>query len=211
MRRLTRIGPPARDRASLPRARRIRALDFARARNCSRGSRGSLGSLGAAKFRARRTGPGFVCVLMRSNFGPTANIAYTTVRSIFGTVADGDVICSSPRRLPTQVLPATSLGRYTHCSFRGRRPVPLRYRRPSLIPIGFPGGERKAAEIDPFPSTSGTESSKSISLHHPVRQSWYLPENRGKSVWSLDFVSDAFSDAFGVFSSHNAQTEVRNW
>jgi hypothetical protein len=28
--------------------------------------------------------------------GPIANIAYTTVRSIFDTVVDGDVICSSP-------------------------------------------------------------------------------------------------------------------
>jgi hypothetical protein len=78
--RPTGIGPPARDRASLPRPRRIRALDFTRARNFSRGSRGSLGSLGAAKFRARHSGPGFVCVLTRSNSGPTANIAYTTVR-----------------------------------------------------------------------------------------------------------------------------------
>lgn len=68
-----------------------------RARNFSRGSRGSLEIFGAVKFRARRSGPGFACVLMRSNSGPIANIAYMTVRSIFDTVADGDVICSSPR------------------------------------------------------------------------------------------------------------------
>ena len=90
---------PTRPRQSqLARARRTRALDFARARNFSRGSRGSLGSLGAARFRARRSGPGFACVLMRSNSGPIANIAYTTVKSIFDTVAAGDVICYSPRR-----------------------------------------------------------------------------------------------------------------
>src|SRR5258708_6126062 len=65
--------------------------------------RGVWEGWGAAKSPPRRSGPGFVCVLMRSNSGPTANIAYTTVRSIFGTVADGDVICSSPRRPPTQV------------------------------------------------------------------------------------------------------------
>ena len=59
-----------------------------------------LGSLGVAKFRARRSRPGFACALMRSNSGPIANIAYTTVSFIFDTVADGDVICSSPKRPP---------------------------------------------------------------------------------------------------------------
>ena len=68
------------------------------ARGTSRAvSRGSLKIFGAAKFRARRSGLGFACVLMRSSSGPIANIAYMTVRSIFDTVADGDVICSSPR------------------------------------------------------------------------------------------------------------------
>src|SRR6202158_6360737 len=42
-------------RRRMPRARRIRALAFARAPNFSLGSRGLLGSLGVAKFRARRS------------------------------------------------------------------------------------------------------------------------------------------------------------
>jgi hypothetical protein len=52
------------------------------------------------KGSCARSGLGFACVPMRSNSGPIANIAYTTVRSIFDTVTDGDVICSSPRIPP---------------------------------------------------------------------------------------------------------------
>jgi pyridoxamine 5'-phosphate oxidase len=119
------------------------------------------------------SGPGFVCVLMRSNSGPTANIAYTTVRSIFGTVADGDVICSSPRRPPTQV-PARFFSGQIHTFLVSRQAA-----GPSPVPPTFADlyrfpRRRKESRVDrPLPrSTSGTESSN---LSRSATQSGMLP------------------------------------
>jgi len=97
LRKRTLTGQPGRGRVSLPRAHRTRMFGFDREPNWSRGSCSSAGSSGTAPSRARDGGPGFVYVLMRSSSGRIANIGCTTVRYTFGAVADGDVICSSPR------------------------------------------------------------------------------------------------------------------
>jgi pyridoxamine 5'-phosphate oxidase len=125
-----------------------------------------------AKFRARRSGPGFVCVLMRSNSGPTANIAYTTVRSIFDMVAAGDVICSSLRRPHTTGAFPRLLWAATHIArFRGGQPS-----FSGTADLGRPlsvSQVEKGSEISPFPhSTSGTESSN---LSRSANQSPHLP------------------------------------
>jgi hypothetical protein len=53
--------------------------------------------------------------------------------------------------LLTRCLPAPfSDGHNTHRSFRARQTILLRYSRASPTSLGFPGGERKAAEIGPF-------------------------------------------------------------
>ncbi len=96
---------------------------------------------------------------MRSNSGPTANIAYTTVRSIFDTVAGGDVICSSLRRPHTTGAFPLLLWAATHIArFRGGQPS-----FSGTADLGRPlsvSQVEKGSEISPFPhSTSGTESS----------------------------------------------------
>ena len=174
----------------------------------SRGSRGSLGSLGAAKFRARRSGPGFVCVLMRSNSGPTANIAYTTVRSIFDTVAGGDVICSSLRRPHTTGAFPLLLWAATHCSFSRQAAVLLRYGRPWQTSISFSGGKRIGNQ--PFsPLNQRDREVESISLRHRVllRLQFRDSDRNTPSSYPATIQSVSFSD---LSENHTKSARVRD-